>query len=105
MLVLPIVLRGRPLLDVLEQVSILLIVLIPAIGQQYFLLPPLDGTTPRPGYWLYTTAVILFLFAGPDGLHLAWLARGWWPTWLAAVIWFIERSTSCRMHGGQPSAM
>jgi len=90
MSILPLMLRERSLSELLEWISVLLLVLIPAIGQQYFLLPLLTARCRSIGYWVFTFSATLFLLASPDGLRLPWLSAVWWPTWLAAVFWLIE---------------
>ena len=98
MSILPLTLRERSLSELLEWASVLLLVLIPAIGQQYFLLPLLTARRRSIGYWAFTFNATLFLLASPDGLAVPWLAAVWWPTWLAALFWlivlFIKRPTS-----------
>jgi hypothetical protein len=90
MSILPLMLRGRSLSEVLERTSVGLLVLIPAIGQQYFLLPLLTARSRSNGYLIFTLSAMLFLLASPDGFRLSWLPAIWWPTWLAAVFWLIE---------------
>jgi hypothetical protein len=80
--------RGLSLQPALELSAVALVVFIPGIGEQYFLLPVLFGASRRRGgWWLFSAAATLFLLGSPHNVHLFDLAWRWPLVWAAAALW------------------
>ncbi len=95
--------RRLPLTLALELSAVALVVFIPGIGEQYFLLPVLFGAPRRSaGWWLFSAAAALFLLASPHTVHLFDLPGRWLLVWGAAAVWLagLLREVSTRSSSG-----
>ncbi len=70
---------------------IVTLLLVPGIGQQYFVWPiALGSLVPSAGYLIYTVITALFLIGSPRGLGVASpLLPGWYGPWWAALAWLL----------------
>lgn len=91
MAMLPVVARDVLRYDLLRAVrlsSIALLVLIPGIGEQYFLIPVIFGAAGGGAmFWAYSAAATLFLLASPNNVHLIDIAPPWQVVWIVSVMW------------------
>lgn len=75
----------------LELSAVLLLVLIPGVGEAYFLLPALWGCVRRPrGWWVFLPTTYVFLLHGPNNLQALFGVWPWNAVWLALVYWLAD---------------
>lgn len=65
------------------------LLVLPGIGQQYFVWPiALGALAPGPGYLVYTVASALFFIGSARGFAISSpLLPGWYGPWWAALLW------------------
>jgi hypothetical protein len=92
---LPLVARGLlrlSLVDAMEFSGVALLVLIPGISEQYFLIPVVFGSVRRcPWYWVYTAIAAVWFLYSPNNVHVLPVALvSFSLLWIAAAAWLLS---------------